>query len=74
MLFSAAILGLYLFIKNGTVFVIAVAVFGIMYGAQNIYIAVTPNRLFGREKLARVFGISLFLAGLGTLVGSPIAG
>ena len=74
MLGSAMILGSYLIIKDGGLFIAAATVFGIMYGAQNIYIAVTPSRLFGREKLARVFGISVFLAGLGALIGSPVAG
>ncbi|XP_018009817.1 uncharacterized protein LOC108667310 isoform X2 [Hyalella azteca] len=74
MLLSAGLLGLFHFISNGLVFVATMACYGIMFGAQNMYFAITPKILFGRQSLAQVFGLTVFLAGIGALVGSPLAG
>ncbi|XP_050693078.1 monocarboxylate transporter 9-like isoform X2 [Eriocheir sinensis] len=50
------------------------AFFGMVYGAQNVLIAITPVKLFGKERLVVVFGYLLFFGGIGALVGAPIAG
>ncbi|XP_066990596.1 uncharacterized protein [Macrobrachium rosenbergii] len=50
------------------------ASFGLLYGSQNILIAMAPSEVFGRDKLVIVFGHILFLGGIGALVGAPIAG
>lgn len=61
-------------ITTSTHFLVLTALFGILYGSQNVLIAVTPSKVFGREKLPTVFGYILFLGGIGALIGAPIAG
>ncbi|KAF2350547.1 Major facilitator superfamily [Trinorchestia longiramus] len=74
MLMSALLLCSYLIVNNGIVFVGVTAAYGTMYGAQNMYFAITAKIIFGRQCLADVFGLAVFLGGIGSLVGSPLAG
>lgn len=74
MFFCGLVVLSHILITTSTHFLILTAMFGILYGSQNVLIAVTPSRIFGREKLPSVFGYILFLGGLGALIGAPIAG
>ena len=48
--------------------------FGILYGIQNVYLAVIPGTVFGKENLALVLGQNFFWGGVGALFGAPVAG
>ena len=74
MLFCGVVMLCHAFITTSTHFLVLTALFGILNGAQNVLIAVTPTMVFGREKLSTVFGYILFLGGIGALIGAPIAG
>ncbi|KAB7503229.1 Monocarboxylate transporter 9 [Armadillidium nasatum] len=58
----------------GPMFPLLTGLFGFFYGQQNVFITIVPAVLFGRENLVSVFGYILFFAGLGALVGTPLAG
>ncbi|KAK3873703.1 hypothetical protein Pcinc_021318 [Petrolisthes cinctipes] len=64
----------HIFISSSTQFITLSFLFGVMYGAQNILIAVAPSQVFGRDFLPIVFGHILFLGGIGALFGAPLAG
>ncbi|RXG72267.1 Monocarboxylate transporter 14 [Armadillidium vulgare] len=57
----------------GPMFPLLTGLFGFFYGQQNVFITIVPAILFGRENLVSVFGYILFFAGLGALVGTPLA-
>ena len=44
--------------------------FGITWGAQNLYLAVAPAAVLGVVNISTVLGTLLFSAGLGQLIGS----
>lgn len=64
----------HIFISTSKQLITVALLFGVMYGSQNILIAVVPSKVFGREKLPTVFGHILFMGGLGALFGAPLAG
>jgi len=48
--------------------------FGITWGAQNLYLAVAPAAVLGVVNISTVLGTFLFSAGLGQLIGPPLFG
>lgn len=64
----------HMFVTTKTHFLAITVIFGFLYGAQNILIAVAPSLVFGKDKLPTVFGHILFLGGVAALIGAPIAG
>ncbi|XP_068230159.1 uncharacterized protein [Palaemon carinicauda] len=64
----------HLFVSNMPGLLAVSGSFGLLYGSQNILIAMAPSEVFGRDKLVLVFGHILFLGGVGALLGAPIAG
>lgn len=74
MFFCGLVVICHMLITTSTHFLVLATLFGILYGSQNVLIAVAPSKIFGREKLPTVFGYILFLGGLGALFGAPIAG
>ena len=73
-LICAGIISCYVFVFNGAGIIILSLCYGMIYGGQNVLLAVAPTVAFGREKLAAVFGYILFMGGLGALFGAPLAG
>ena len=70
----AAIISLFIFVFNGIGITILSFCYGVIFGGQNVLLAVAPTECFGRDKLATVFGYILFMGGLGALFGAPLAG
>ncbi|XP_042215606.1 monocarboxylate transporter 12-like isoform X2 [Homarus americanus] len=74
LLLCAIVMMCHIFISTSTHLLVLTAMFGFLYGSQNVLIAVAPSMVFGREKLITVFGHILFLGGIGALIGAPVAG
>lgn len=74
MFLTGVVLMCHVFIKNLVSMHILGTLFGMVYGAQNVLVAITPVKLFGKDRLVVVFGHLLFWGGIGALFGAPIAG
>ena len=63
-----------LFVSSGIQLVIQSWIFSIVFGFHCVLMPLVPRQIYGSEHLNDVFGIILFSGGVGSLIGSPLAG
>ena len=73
-LLSAMLLVSFMIADQADIFVAVSFFYGLTYGAENTYIAINANALFGQEVLGVVMTANTFVPGVGYFIGSPVAG
>lgn len=61
-------------VVNGIQLVVQALIFGATYGCQCVLLATVPHKIFGKENLNAIFGLTMFFGGAGIFIGPPIAG